>query len=281
MTLLSLIDAELAYGLQPLLDRASFNMMPAERIGLIGRNGTGKSSLLKVIAAQQSLDGGVVQLRDGLRVALVEQEPQLPEGDTLHAALVARGGIARIADERERWRTEAKLSEDLHRFGIDAGRRPAALSGGERKRAALSLAFALEADLLLLDEPTNHLDIDGIALLERSLLAAAASIVITHDREFLERVVTRIIELDRGELRSYPGNYAEYVERKAAQLADEAVANRKFDKFWGQEEAWIRRGIEAPPHAQRRSCAQADAAARGTGGAPRADRRSQAESRHW
>src|SRR5262245_30189873 len=235
MTLLSLIDAELAYGLQPLLDRASLTMMPGERIGLIGRNGTGKSSLLRVIAAQQLLDGGVLQVRDGLRVALVEQEPQLPEGDTLHAALVRRGAIAKIVDERERWRTEARLSEHLHRFGIDASRGPTALSGGERKRAALSLAFALEPDLLLLDEPTNHLDIDGIALLERSLLGSAASIVITHDREFLERVVTRIIELDRGELRSYPGNYSVYVERKTAQLADEAVANRKFDKFWAQE----------------------------------------------
>jgi len=245
MTLLALIDAELAYGLQPLLDSASFTMMPDERVGLIGRNGTGKSSLLKVIAAQQSLDGGVLKLRDGVRVVLVEQEPRLPESETLHAALVARGAIAGIADERERWRTEARLSEQLHRYGVDAQRRTAALSGGELKRAALALAFALEPDLLLLDEPTNHLDLDGIALLEQSLLDAKASIVITHDRAFLDCVVTRIVELDRGQLRSYLGNYAEYVERKTVQLGDEAVANRKFDKFWAQEEAWIRRGIEA------------------------------------
>ena len=156
-----------------------------------------------------------------------------------------RGDIEQLHDERERWRVEARLSEFLHRLGVDAERSPQTASGGERKRAALSLALALQPDLLLLDEPTNHLDIDGITALEDLLLKGPTSIVITHDRAFLDRVVTRILELDRGLLRSFPGNFAAYEARKSEQLAAEDVANRKFDKFWAQEEVWIRRGIEA------------------------------------
>ena len=129
--------------------------------------------------------------------------------------------------------------------GSTAPLSPAGLSGGERKRAALAAAFALEPQLLLLDEPTNHLDIEGIERLEQLLLDGPTAIVVTHDRSFLDRVATRIVELDRGLLRSYPGNYAAYERRKAEQLADEAVARRKFDKFWAQEEVWIRKGVEA------------------------------------
>ncbi len=161
------------------------------------------------------------------------------------ASLAERGGIERIDDERTRWRVEARLVEFLHRFGLDGAADPAAASGGERKRAALALAFALEPQLLLLDEPTNHLDIDGIVMLEKMVVDGPAAIVITHDRQFLDRVATRIVELDRGLLRSYPGNYAAYERRKAEQLADEAVARRKFDRFWAQEEVWIRKGVEA------------------------------------
>jgi ATP-binding cassette subfamily F protein uup len=150
-----------------------------------------------------------------------------------------------LPDERDRWRADARLTEFLHRLGVDPERTPDSASGGERKRAALALALALQPDLLLLDEPTNHLDIDGIAALEELLLKGPTSIVITHDRAFLDRVVTRIIELDRGLLRSFPGNFAAYEARKSEQLAAEDVANRKFDKFWAQEEVWIRRGIEA------------------------------------
>jgi ATP-binding cassette subfamily F protein uup len=178
-------------------------------------------------------------------VILVEQEPVLPASATLREALAARGGIERIDDERVRWRVEARLVEFLHRFGLDGSASPASASGGERKRAALALAMALEPQLLLLDEPTNHLDIDGIEMLEKLLADGPASIVITHDRQFLDRVATRIVELDRGLLRSYPGNYAAYERRKAEQLAEEAVARRKFDKFWAQEEVWIRKGVEA------------------------------------
>ena len=149
-------------------------------------------------------------------------------------------------DERERWRAEARLVEYLHRFGLDEAAAPETASGGERKRAALALALAMKPDLLLLDEPTNHLDIDGITLLEELLLKGPVDrIVITHDRAFLDRVATRIVELDRGLLRSYPGNFAAYEARKADQLAAEEVANRSFDKFWAQEEVWIRKGVEA------------------------------------
>jgi ATP-binding cassette subfamily F protein uup len=245
MTLLTLRDAELAYGLHPLLDRAALAVQEGERIGLIGRNGTGKSSLLNVIAGRAQLDDGEIVRMDGLRVIFVEQEPDLPPADTLHASLTLRGKLDDIHDERDRWRIEARLVEYLHRFELDSDKSPATTSGGERKRAALALALALQPDLLLLDEPTNHLDIAGITMLEELLIKGPTLIVITHDRSFLDRVVTRIVELDRGLLRSYPGNFAAYETRKSEQLAAEKVASRKFDKFWAQEEVWIRRGVEA------------------------------------
>jgi ABC transport system ATP-binding/permease protein len=244
MPLLTLRDAELAFGLHPLLDGASVTIGERERIGLIGRNGTGKSSLLRVIAGQQALDDGIVE-HEHFAAVLVEQEPELPPASTLRESLVQRGGLARIADERERWRIEARLAEYLHRFGLDEAQAPERASGGERKRAALALALSLTPDLLLLDEPTNHLDIDGIALLEAQVQAARAAIIVTHDRVFLDHVCTRIIELDRGMVRSYPGNFAAYQARKASELAAETVSVRKFDQFWRQEEAWIRKGVEA------------------------------------
>ncbi|MBM0107454.1 ATP-binding cassette domain-containing protein [Steroidobacter sp. S1-65] len=245
MPLLTLRNAELAYGLHPLLDRANFTIDERERVGLIGRNGTGKSSLLKVITGLAPLDDGELARQDGLNIVLVEQEPLLPPAATVRDSLVARGKLEQIHDERERWRLEARLSEFLQRLGVAAERSPETTSGGERKRAALALALALEPDLLLLDEPTNHLDIDGITALEELLIKGPASIVVTHDRAFLDRVVTRIVELDRGLLRSYPGNFAAYETRKTEQLAAEEVMNRKFDKFWAQEEVWIRKGVEA------------------------------------
>jgi ATP-binding cassette subfamily F protein uup len=246
MPLVTLADAELAYGLHPLLDRASLSVRNGERIGLIGRNGTGKSTLLRVIAGELALDGGELRRRDGLRIAVVEQEPTLPSAATLRESLVARGHFESMVDERARWQAESRLVEYLHRFGLDESLRPDAASGGERKRATLALAFALEPQLLLLDEPTNHLDIDGIALLEEQLAKGSmTSIVITHDRAFLDSVATRIVELDRGLLRSYPGNFADYERRRDEQLAAEAVASRRFDKFWAQEEVWIRKGVEA------------------------------------
>ncbi len=245
MTLLSLRNAELAFGLHPLLDRADFAIDDGERIGLIGRNGTGKSSLLNVIAGRIELDDGELRRREGMRIALVEQEPVLPPASSLRESLATRGHLADLHDERERWRMEVRLVEYLHRYGLDEGTAPESASGGEQKRAALALAFALAPDLLLLDEPTNHLDLDGIGMLEELMRKQPAAIVITHDRMFLDRVATRIVELDRGLARSYPGNFAAYEARKAGELAAEALAGRKFDAFWKQEEAWIRKGIEA------------------------------------
>ena len=245
MTVLTLIDAELAYGLTPLLDQATCALNEGDRIGLIGRNGSGKSTLLGVLAGRIALDEGRVQVRDGLRIVTVEQEPVLPPADTLFESLRQRGGLEHLEDERRRWRAEARLVEFATRFGIDGTIDPARASGGERKRGALALALSLEPDLLLLDEPTNHLDIAGIEQLEELLLKSPALVFVTHDRWFLDRVASGILELDRGWLRSYPGNYSAYERQKAAELAAEAVGRRKFDKFWAQEEAWIRRGIEA------------------------------------
>ncbi|MEP7242334.1 MAG: ATP-binding cassette domain-containing protein [Gammaproteobacteria bacterium] len=252
MSLVTVLDAHLAYGDKPLLDGARFAMQVGERVGLIGRNGTGKSTLLKVIAGSLQLDDGELHRRDGLRITFVQQEPELPQAYTLSESLLdlatelgARGTAIHAGDDRERWRLASRLTEYLHRFDLDPDKDPANSSGGERKRAALALALTLEPDLLLLDEPTNHLDIDGIAKLEELLMRVPASIVITHDRAFLDRVTTRIVELDRGVLRSYPGNFAAYETRKSEELAAEEVSNRRFDKFWAQEEVWIRKGVEA------------------------------------
>src|SRR5688572_1606542 len=219
MPLLTLADAELHYGDLPLLDRAALAVEAGERIGLIGRNGTGKSSLLGILAGTVALDDGELKKTDGLKIVRVEQEPAVPASSLVEAH---------------------KLDKFLHLFKVSQ-----TVSGGELKRAALAHAFAQEPDLLLLDEPTNHLDIDGILQLENLLLKTPAAIVVTHDRAFLDRVATRIVELDRGRLLSYAGNFSAYEKTKAAQLAAEAVTQRKYDKFWAQEEAWIRKGVEA------------------------------------
>ena len=251
MSLITLFNAHIAFGERPLLDAAQLTVQVGERLGLIGRNGTGKSTLLGVLAGKIALDDGELQRRDGLRLGLVEQEPQLPPAETLQDSLRIRAeaytarGDGAPADEREHWRLESRLEEFLHRFGLTGVTSPVGSSGGERKRATLALALALQPDLLLLDEPTNHLDIEAIERLEELLLKVPAAIVVTHDRAFLDRTTTRIIELDRGVLRSYPGSFAAYELRKDEELAMEDTARRRFDKFWQQEEAWIRKGVEA------------------------------------
>lgn len=249
MSLISILQGHLAWGDKPLLDSVDLTVEEGQRIGLIGRNGTGKSSLMKVLAGLEKLDDGTLHIQNGLNAVYVEQEPFFPEAPTLMESLVLRGRFDDIADSKYRWQLQSRLSEYLHRFGLDENADLSKASGGEKKKAALALAFSLEPDLLLLDEPTNHLDIDAIALLEEIILSefkkSRSLVTVTHDRAFLNRIVDSIWELDRGVVRRYPGNFEEYQTRKAAELADEEKARQNFDKVWSQEEAWIRRGIEA------------------------------------
>lgn len=247
-TLITLKNASLAFGDYPLLDNTDFSVQEGERIGLIGRNGTGKSSMLQVLARKSALDDGEIQVKDGLRVVLLEQEPVFPPAPTIRESLIAQSGFD-PSDDKLYWKQIAKLDAYLQRLNVRADADPRTASGGERKKAAIALVLAQEPDLLLLDEPTNHLDITTIALLEdlirETFKNTRALVVITHDREFLDAVSTRIVELDRGILRSYPGNFADYEHHKNYELAIEETARRKFDKFWAQEEVWIRKGIEA------------------------------------
>ena len=236
MPLLQLSEVSLAYGHVPLLDHSDLVVEPGERTGLIGRNGTGKSSLLKIIAGEARADDGTVWAKPGLRLASVAQEPVFASGLTVFET------VSKGVKEEETWKAERVLS----RLSLPRDALVEELSGGFKKRVALASALATEPELLLLDEPTNHLDIAAIEALEETLLAFAGAILfVTHDRRFLDRVAQRIVELDRGRLLAYPGNFTAYETRKAEQLAIEAVENRKFDKVLAQEEAWIRKGVEA------------------------------------
>ncbi|WP_322996599.1 ATP-binding cassette domain-containing protein [Castellaniella sp.] len=239
-TLLALTQAQLAYGHHPLLDRADLALQNGERIGLIGRNGAGKSSLLRVLDGRTQLDDGDIRRQKGLRVATVEQEPSLPEDQTILQYL--QGDYLAAED----WSRGARAASLIDSLGLDGDLLIAGLSGGTRKRVALARALVEEPNLLLLDEPTNHLDFEGIAWLETLLRQARMTIVlITHDRRFLDEVATRIIELDRGQLFSFPGNFSDWQTRKAQWLEAEQQANARFDKLLSQEEVWIRKGVEA------------------------------------
>ncbi|WP_066458250.1 ABC-F family ATP-binding cassette domain-containing protein [Castellaniella caeni] len=239
-TLLALSQAQLAYGHHPLLDHADLALLQGERIGLIGRNGAGKSSLLRVLDGRTQLDDGEIRRQSGLRVATVEQEPSLPEDQTVLEVLSGDWLAA------EDWARSARASALIDALGLAPDALIQGLSGGTRKRVALARALVAEPDLLLLDEPTNHLDFNGIAWLEEQLRKTRiAVIVITHDRRFLDAVATRIIELDRGKLLSFPGNFSAWQARKAQWLEAEQQANARFDKLLSQEEVWIRKGIEA------------------------------------
>jgi ATP-binding cassette subfamily F protein uup len=239
-TLITLTNVQLAYGHHPLLDHADFAIQPGERIGLIGRNGAGKSTLLKVLDGRTQPDDGDIMRLGGLKVATVEQEPALDDAMTVFDTLC--GDIT----ESEDWQRPSRVNALIEQLGLSADALIEGLSGGTRKRVALARALADEPDLLLLDEPTNHLDFIGIGWLEHLLLNARCSVVIiTHDRRFLDAVATRIVELDRGKLFSFPGNFSAWQQRKAEWLEAEKQQNAKFDKVLAQEEAWIRKGVEA------------------------------------
>lgn len=249
MPVLTLSEAQLSWGDLPVLDKADFSLQEGERVGLIGRNGTGKTSLLKVLSRLVPLDEGELRIVTGTRCILVEQEPILPTAPTLLESLYLRAGSLFKGDEPTLFSEKALLNAYMDKFGVDGAVHPESASGGEKKRAALALAFALKPDLLLLDEPTNHLDIETIGVLEtlvqEEFRGARSLVVVTHDRAFLDAVATRIAELDRGMLRSYEGNFQAYEKTKETELYAEALQRRRFDKFWAQEEVWIRKGIEA------------------------------------
>jgi ATP-binding cassette subfamily F protein uup len=264
MALITLANAQLAFGHVALLDHADFSLEAGERVGLIGRNGAGKSSLLRILAGFERPDDGEVQRQQALHTAFVAQEPVLDEDATVFDSVQA--GLADVIalidtythgngdldalqgriEAQDGWNWEQRVGETLHRLHLDPQARIGTLSGGNRKRVALAQALVRRPDVLLLDEPTNHLDLDSIEWLENLLLDFRGSVVlITHDRAFLDRVVTRIVELDRGRLWSYPGNFTQYQLLKQDQLAQEAVINAKADKLLAQEEVWVRKGVEA------------------------------------
>ena len=240
--LLRLDAVSLAFGSRPLLEQASLQVGERERVCLVGRNGEGKSSLLRLVAGAVAPDDGSVWLRPGAKLATLAQDL-----DAVHDGAVAdivRGGLPVGAGEG--WETEHRVAAMLSRLGLDGGRRYAELSGGWRRRALLARALVGEPDILLLDEPTNHLDIGTIEWLEEALLGfRGALLLVSHDRAFVNRLATKVVELDRGRLSSWPGNYDDYVTRKALQLENEAKANAEFDRKLAEEEVWIRKGVEA------------------------------------
>ncbi|BCU05956.1 ribosomal protection-like ABC-F family protein [Allochromatium tepidum] len=276
MTLLSLDSIGLSYGLPPLLDEVSFAVERGERICLIGRNGAGKSTLLRIVAGEVQPDSGRVHAGQGLRIGRLAQEvPGHVDASVFEVVAAGLGepgalvheyftrshalgadaseqDLARLAELQHQledqggWEIEQRTERVISRLGLDGEAQLKSLSGGMQRRVMLARALVVEPDLLLLDEPTNHLDIDGIAWLEEFLVGfQGALLFITHDRRFLQRVATRILELDRGRLTDWPGDYANYLRRREERLHAEAQANAHFDRKLAEEEVWIRQGIKA------------------------------------
>ena len=239
--LISLDRVSVAFGHLPLLDEVALQVEPRERVAVIGRNGTGKSTLLKVIGGELPADTGTVWRQPGLRIARLEQDVPL-SADRSVFDVVAEGHT----HEEETWLKEHHVDVVLSRLSLPPDAIVDTLSGGWRRRVLLARALVGQPDLLLLDEPTNHLDIEAIIWLEDFLTGYDGAVMfVTHDRAFLQRVATRIIELDRGRLTSWPGNYATYLRRKEEALANEAAEQQRFDKKLAEEEVWLRQGIKA------------------------------------
>jgi ATP-binding cassette subfamily F protein uup len=276
MPLISLDSVSMAYGHVPLLDRASMLVDAGERVAVIGRNGTGKSTLLRILAGELIPDAGTIWREPGLRAARLVQDAAVTttqsvfdvvaEGlgdlsalvrDYHHAtievaeryteeAMATLGRLQHELEERDGWRVEQRIELVLEHLNLDPDVPVNTLSGGWRRRVLLARALVARPALLLLDEPTNHLDVEAIEWLETFLSDYPGAILfVTHDRAFLERLATRVVELDRGRLTSWPGDYRAFLEKKEAWLANEATADEKFDKKMAQEEVWLRRGVKA------------------------------------
>lgn len=272
MALLRLSDAELHFGTHVLLDKLNLTISKGERLGLLGRNGVGKTTLFKVLTGEQQLDDGERWIDPAIKLSRLEQELPIEGitsvfdwvagglselGDLLvqyrsllssdsSAALDELAAVQLALDASDGWNVQNRVETTLSQLGLNGDDNLADLSGGWRRRVALARALVSEPDLLLLDEPTNHLDIPTIVWLEQQLQSfRGAIILITHDRRFLQTIANRIGELDRGQLSVWPGNYHDFLKHRAEQLAAEETANALFDKRLAQEEVWIRQGIKA------------------------------------
>lgn len=275
MALLTLRDVQLAFGGPAVLDGANMSIERGERVCLIGRNGEGKSTLLKLASGELLADRGEVAKPNGLRIAMLEQDVPMDAGRVADIVAGGAGPIAQVLadyhvasdqcasgdmsgcermsdlqtllDDQDGWALERQVETILGKMGLDGNADLADLSGGRKRRVLLARALLTQPELLLLDEPTNHLDVESIEWLEQFLLdwPNLTLLFISHDRAFVDRLATRIIELDRGVLRSYEGNYARYLELKAQQMEAEEKQNANFDKKLAEEEVWIRQGIKA------------------------------------
>ena len=266
MSLVSIIDAYLNNGADKLFEGANFAVEENERICLVGRNGTGKSTLLSLIQGKRELDSGRIIIQTGLKVATLCQDP--PEYENGTAYTMAASGVPLVGEalakfsqtddpheqielsafieKHDGWVKDALVKKILNKIGLEPSMKLSGLSGGNRRKVALAAALVQEPQLLLLDEPTNHLDIESIAWFEEELRSFKGTIIfVTHDRYFANNCATRIVELDRGKLYSYPGSFNKYIELRDERLRKEELANAEFDKILAQEEAWIRRGVKA------------------------------------
>ncbi len=274
MPLIRLNNVSIAYGMHALLKNADFQLDPGERVGLLGRNGEGKSTLMKIIAGNVQADNGEVWCEPQLKLAWLEQSPNLKDDDTIYdavasglgelgtwisqyhhlletmdggeASLKKLGDLQHKLEAHNGWHFQQRVESTLSKLSLPAELKIKSLSGGWKRRVALAQALVIEPEVLLLDEPTNHLDFESIAWLEEQVLAFQGAVLfVTHDRAFLQNLATRIVDLDRGNLVSWPGNYQDYLRRKAAALEDEANQNTEFDKKLAKEEVWVRQGIKA------------------------------------